>query len=399
MDPDWSHLLAASFFFGRGKNRRDKAQYLIPTIAYQVAISIPPMRNLIDAAMIQDPTIISKSVESQLRYLITNPLHGIAAHSSLPFHTPTVIIDGLDECDGRDSQRLILKAIATAVFTDHIQLRFIIASRPESHIAEIFRSNLLDRHYPFTLVDDYQTKQEISQYLKAGFDEIWERQFELMSTTEKPWPSDHDVSTLAYRASGQFLYASTVLRFVDSDVAHPVKQLALILRRQSGSAIAFSAMDELYSLILESCPCKHNFSPFFRSLVFYRAVTPLPAFSSPTLANHVILSGLQPHDILLLLRWLPAIIQFKWPRQEDLADGWPLEAFMKHYSPELTVYHESFLEFLTDQTRSGKFYVDEEGAYEEMTGRLDVVVADRLRSSTWYDIQIFMMHVFIGYLQ
>ena len=297
-------------------------------------------------------------------------------------------------------QRLILKAVATAVFTDQVRLRFLIASRPESHIAEIFRTHPLDRHHqPITLVDDYQTKQEMRQYLRSGFNEIWERRFELMFTVKKPWPLENELSTLVYRASGQFLYASTVLRFVDSDECHPVQQLALILQRQSGYAIAFSTMDELYSLILESCPCKQNYPSFFRSLVI-RRVASRSFYVSPSLANYVILSGLQPHDILLLLRWLPAIIQFKWPQQEDLPDGWPLEAFMQHYSPELAVYHASFIEFLTDRSRSGKFYIHEEGAYAEMTDRLDTMVADRLGCSIWYEnIQMSMQQVFIAYLQ
>ena len=93
----------------------------------------------------------------------------------------------------------------------------------------------------------------------------------------------------------------------------------------------------------------------------------------------------------LVLRFLPAVIEFKWPRQDDLPDGWPLEAFMRLYSPELTVYHESFLEFLTDRNISGKFYVDEEGAYEEMTDCLDIIVADRLEYSAWYGIQTFLV--------
>ena len=381
-----SHLLAASFFFGRGKDRRDKADYLIPTIAYQVAISIPPMRSLVDAAIIRDPTILSKSIDSQLRYLVTNPLHQIAAHAAAPFHTPTVIIDGLDECEGRDSQRLILEAISTAVFTDRIQLRFLIASRPESQIAEIFRTHPLDQHYSITLVNDYQTKEEMRQYLQTGFEKIWKRRCDLMSTVKRPWPSDDELSTLVYRASGQFLYASTVLRFVDSDMAHPVRQLALILQRQPGYGIAFSTMDELYSLILESCPCQQHFPSFFRSLVIHRAL----GFNGisgvkPTLANYAIISGLDPIDISLLLRWLPAAIEFQWPRQEDLPDGWPLEAFMQHYSPQLTVHHESFLEFLTDRTRSGKFYVDDvEVGYTQMLDRLDVIVAERLEQTIWY---------------
>jgi len=153
-DPQMSHLLAGSFFFGRGKPGRDKAKYLVPTIAYQIATNIPWMRNPIESALCRDPTILSKSIEAQLRYLITEPFRRTLDQSA-PFHTPTVIIDGLDECDGHDFQSLILSAISTAVFKDHVKLRFLIASRPEQQINKTFRAHPLRQlHSPITLVDD-----------------------------------------------------------------------------------------------------------------------------------------------------------------------------------------------------------------------------------------------------
>jgi len=53
-DPQLKHLLAGSFFFGRGKPGRDKAKYLVPTIAYQIAINFPDMEKLIEAALSRD---------------------------------------------------------------------------------------------------------------------------------------------------------------------------------------------------------------------------------------------------------------------------------------------------------------------------------------------------------
>ena len=38
---------------------------------------------------------------------------------------------------------------------------------------------------------------------------------------EKPWPAKQDLRELVYRASDQFLYASTVLRFVELDMENP----------------------------------------------------------------------------------------------------------------------------------------------------------------------------------
>jgi len=99
-------------------------------------------------ALIQDPTILSKSIDAQLRYLITKPLQEVTRHSppSAAFHTPTVIIDGLDECEGHGFQRVILNAISAAVFKEHTPLRFLIASRPEPQISETFHTQPLAQH-------------------------------------------------------------------------------------------------------------------------------------------------------------------------------------------------------------------------------------------------------------
>ncbi|KAJ7829491.1 hypothetical protein B0H14DRAFT_2594046 [Mycena olivaceomarginata] len=44
------------------------------------------------------------------------------------------IIGGLDECDGKDIQREILRSIGNSVFRGPLPIRFFISSRPESHI-------------------------------------------------------------------------------------------------------------------------------------------------------------------------------------------------------------------------------------------------------------------------
>jgi hypothetical protein len=363
-DSQSGHLFAASFFFGRGKDGRDKAEYLIPTIAYQIAISNPRIRQLINQALIQDPFILDKSIDAQLRYLITDPLHKVARDLSPSgfFHSPTVIIDGLDECDGHDFQRQILNAISTAAFTDHIQLRFLIASRPEPQISETFRTQPLGQHhYQITLDND--CFQEMRQFLRSRFDEMCERRLDLMSV-EHPWPSEEDLSTFVCRASGQFLYASTAVRFIDSDMAHPTHQLALILQ---GRSAAFSNMDDLYTQILESCHCQENLPRFLSTI--------LSSGHLLTVANFADVSGLGRDSVLLILRCLPAIIHVGWLRQQDLPDGWPLQEFMQLYSPAVKVHHISFLEFLVDESRSKKFHVNRSTADHETRARLDVLAA------------------------
>jgi len=384
-DPKLKHLLAGSFFFGRGKPGRDKAEYLVPTIAYQIANNIPWMRKPIDAALSRDPTILDKSIRAQLRYLITEPFHltlnssqsQLGHQSCAPFHTPTVIIDGLDECEGRDSQRLIINAISDAVFKDQVKLRFLIASRPEPQIHELFLTQPLYQNYhPIVLVDDFATRAEILQYLLSGFDDICKRKRDLMYSVQKPWPSEWDLWELTRRASGQFLYAATVLRFVGSDETHPVRQLEIILTRQHGSVAAFLNMDELYFLILESCSSQETLLSLLQSLVFLHDKSYFVKFR--TQANVEVISGLRAGDISVILRGLSAVVAVKRVEKDEIPDDYSFQDFVRYYSPIISVHHQSFIEFLTDKARSRKFFIDTNTAWQEIIDRLDALIVECL---------------------
>jgi len=375
-DSQTSHLLGGSFFFGRGKPGRDKAGYLLPTIAYQIATNLPWMRKPIETAITRCPTILSKSIDAQLRYLVTEPFQLTPDQSDIP----TVLIDGLDECEGHVFQRLILNAIAAAVFKDHIKLRFVIASRPEPQIREIFvtQQPLAQRHFPITLDDDYETHQELLQHLRVGFEDIFTRKCDLMFAVRSPWPSEQQLEDLAYRASGQYLYACTVLRFVDSDDTHPVHQLELILSRQPGSIAAFSSMDDLYTLILESCPRQEALPLVLSSLVFFREGY---LSHTRTIANLEVLSGLRADDISVVLRGLPAVVAVERSERCGFPDDCNWQEFNQYHSPTFIIHHQSFIEFLTEKERAGKFHVDKDVVDEKAVAQLDEFVAECL--TTW----------------
>ena len=52
-----------SFFFSRGKQGRDQGHFLFSTIAYQLALKVPGLRQHINRIMEIDPTLHTKSME------------------------------------------------------------------------------------------------------------------------------------------------------------------------------------------------------------------------------------------------------------------------------------------------------------------------------------------------
>ncbi|KAJ7134170.1 hypothetical protein C8R46DRAFT_923378 [Mycena filopes] len=71
-----------------------------------------------------------------------------------------------------------------------------------------------------------------------------------------PWPSERDLERLVQNASGQFVYAATVLKFVEDEYCHPMEQLRLILTLSPNDTEAspFADLDTLYSFILSANP-------------------------------------------------------------------------------------------------------------------------------------------------
>jgi hypothetical protein len=73
-----------------------------------------------------------------------------------------------------------------------------------------------------------------------------------MPDVKSPWPLADHLRELVWRASGQFIYAATVIRFVDSDtyLRTPEEKLNIIMKPGPMQGSAFSELDRLYTQIL-----------------------------------------------------------------------------------------------------------------------------------------------------
>jgi hypothetical protein len=210
-------ILLAAFFFSRFDSTRNHSRSLIPTIAYQAALSFPAMRANIINAIDHDPHLFKKSLSTQMSSLLLEPLRPLV--SSGYFNDPkcrrAVIIDGLDECESRNEQLEILATIADALQNHHIPLLFVIASRPEHELKSAFGTgHLKDLLIHLPLVDDLQSNADIELFLRDRFDAI-KRSHPFKEQIPSTWPEDEVVMCLVRKSSGQFIYASTVIKFVE----------------------------------------------------------------------------------------------------------------------------------------------------------------------------------------
>ncbi|TFK32206.1 hypothetical protein BDQ12DRAFT_574684, partial [Crucibulum laeve] len=244
--------LAATFFFSRKSADRSSAKHLLTTIAYQMAISIPGMRSLVEQVVENDHSVFSRSLETQFRRLVINPFMEAMSRRQETMNSHLIIIDGLDECRDALVQGAIIKLFAS-FFTQYetLPLTLLIASRPERQIRDVFNIEDVNRISLRLVLDDtYNPDSDIKEYLQSKFSEI-KQIHPLKQHIDPKWPSENIISQLVRKSSGQFIYASTAIKFISSLKYRPSERLDIILgNKQAGDETPFAHLDSLYMYTL-----------------------------------------------------------------------------------------------------------------------------------------------------
>ncbi|PPQ71356.1 hypothetical protein CVT25_002784 [Psilocybe cyanescens] len=335
-----------SFFFSRGVEGRDNGNLLFATLAYQLAVHNPSLGTHIDKAMTRDPSLPTKSMDVQLRDLIIRPMHECWTES-VTILGPVILIDGLDECHDSDSQCTVLALVAESIGTPHIPLRFLIASRPEYWIRDCFVGLPLSSSTRKISLNNPEsgTNDDIEKYLTDKFDDIYVRNSRFMGNVKRPWPSTEVIDRLVRDASGQFVYASTVLKFIGKAFCDPRKQLDIILSPGPFRSIAFSELDKLYTIILSQFPRPESLRSVLGGLLLSM---------SPAAMEFYL--GVDPTEVAIVLDFLSSLVtddRLDWPKDDD--------ELTQLYGAEshISFSHLSFREFLQDHSRAGPYFSDQ----------------------------------------
>ncbi|KAJ7921263.1 hypothetical protein B0H13DRAFT_1472721, partial [Mycena leptocephala] len=193
-----------------------------------------------------DPSVTGQSMELQFQKLIVQP-----CKSPLnPRCGPILLIDGLDECEWENIQQELLRLIRDAVRENPGTFRILIASRPEPHIREIFERPYVTELYRSLNINP--AFLDIETYLRSEFARI-HRDHGTMQGIPTPWPPRSILNMLVQKSSGYFIYASTVIKFVDDRDFRPTERLSMVVDCQNISNEydrPFEALDQLYTQIL-----------------------------------------------------------------------------------------------------------------------------------------------------
>ena len=344
-------ILAASFFFARTVENRNGAKRFIPTIAYQLALSIPAVKPFIEEAIESDLSIFDRSLPRQMHALIVQPLREAYRSSGLTSESGIwlMLIDGLDECAGEDSQVSIVQEFSSILLFEKHPFRLIIASRPEWHLQALFSLEGL-RNVSWQHVLD-EANADIKEFLQFRFSKMKETH-PLGALIPDSWPSPDVIQTLVNKSSGQFIYAATVVSYVSARQRNPIQSLDVILGIKSPTIgdNPFAELDSLYRHILLTAD-----KPALQMLTFLV----LPVQGTEKL-------GMTMRSLALLLSLQHGEIYISLLKFSSLLNVPPLEDSGK----DIRVCHASLGDFLMDRSRAGPdLFVEQGKVHAEIASR------------------------------
>ena len=323
--------LGASFFCSRNMKERKELTMIFPTIAFQLATSTnmasPKFRNALLRALEPEPDGMSLSPRNQLQNLVIRP-------AKVSGMKTIIIIDALDECSDDSTVSTLLSLLAD-VTADLESMKFFITSRPEPGIRSSFHCKELSLHTGQQSLNDVPTAivdKDIKLFLQVGLRRLASTRYYLHLPFD--WPPEDVIDGLTAKAAGLFIFAATVLKFVDDAHYDPRDQLEKVSSNSGDFRIEGSqGLDKLYADILSHAIPERD-DHFSQQLL---NVLGLLVVARDTLPSTVIASLLgfrRDTDVLTTLDSLHSLIVVP----ED---------------PTLPVrfQHKSFPDFLTDTTR------------------------------------------------
>ncbi|RKL05933.1 Vegetative incompatibility protein HET-E-1 [Fusarium oxysporum] len=246
--------LCGSFFFKRGEMDRGNLNKLMPTLAHQLASSVPGVAFFVKKTLDANPTIIGKTVKEQFEKLVLEPLSEAVAIGKAASSSVVMVIDALDECDQEADIKLLINIFSRAR-TLLPQLRVFLTSRPELPIRLGF-SEVQGSYQDLVLheIPEQIVEHDIIVFLNAEFEKI-RHDFNMTVCDERKlqldWPGRPIIQSLAQMAVPLFIFAATVCRFVgDSRRRNPRARLQTVLDQGRGSH--GSQLEQTYARILRS---------------------------------------------------------------------------------------------------------------------------------------------------
>ncbi|KAK7015914.1 hypothetical protein VNI00_019000 [Paramarasmius palmivorus] len=298
-----------------------------------------------------NPNILHTSLENQFVKLVLEPYAQLSpgGQKAVP---NLIVIDGLDECIDLESQRRLLHIIRDAItFSTPFPLIFLICSRPEPQISDELKDPGFSPYLQRLPISDTTIRlsgklttsdHDVEKYLVDEFTRLRQK-LRALRNEDESWPGCDTIWDLVWRASGQFIFAVTVIKYIDTIDDLPQDRLNTILNIESGGIqeSPYPELDLLYRQILLNCRKWNQVYPILRLLVTPKLENLYSPdwihWRSPSIITR--LFNLRDGEVEILLARLHSVI-----------------AISEDVNVDIHIPHASFTEFLLDRIRSREFH-------------------------------------------
>ncbi|KAF9441630.1 hypothetical protein P691DRAFT_852581, partial [Macrolepiota fuliginosa MF-IS2] len=315
--------------------------------------------------VLRDPLVLEKSIKAQFHDLLAQPLRELKDMGIGVGEDAVIIIDGLDECDGKDAQRTIIQIIIASVHKQSTPFLWAFFSRPEPHIMAAFSSKqATDVCLRLNLPVSRDADGDIETYLRNGFRMI---RAEHDFPPAFIWPSEEEIHQLVDQSAGLFIYTVSAIRYVEGPGASdPTVRLRSLLElgNTKTSDNPLANLDRFYTLILEQVP--EGTLP--NALLLLSALTTTLSIDSARCICTILEFS--------LAKFYSAVI--------NLHSVLNVTTYDNGAPRKLLFYHASFSDFLRNKARSTpRLFVEN----DDLCNQIDFRCADALRrlSNTTYD--------------
>ncbi|KAF5327737.1 hypothetical protein D9619_005147 [Psilocybe cf. subviscida] len=326
--------LSSAFFFCRADMGRNSIDHLVPTLAYETIQRIPQTRTHICTSILSNPLIFKASLIRQIQAIIVQSLEELSNYIPPPRNPSPmlIIIDGLDECTEKASQALIIQSFLSqmASMSTSSAHKLLIVSRPESQITAAFSpAGTCVEHLR---LDPWGTQDDICTFLRKELRTI-RSTHPLHKFLPNVWPLPTDFDRLCTMAWGSFAYARLAIRYVSSHDRSPEESLQHMLNlRSSIDSDIYHEVDALYKHVLGTLGSDRLLFMILRLLCL-----------------HIFVGEKSIRQIARILQEDDSMVELSIKRMSSCIG---LRA-----SGTMYLYHTSFEDFLTDERRSGPYFI------------------------------------------
>ncbi|KAJ2927771.1 hypothetical protein H1R20_g9324, partial [Candolleomyces eurysporus] len=360
-----SNILGSAFFFSAGDPTRNTLTHIVPTIAYQLGLRQLVLRDTIVKAIENDPVIFKKNLKIQMETLIVAPFKQLCARGDLNRNTfpHAILIDGLDECSGEENQAELLSTIKRCLLNNDLPFRIFIAGRPEwamrSALASKPEGYLYQLAYHIKLSDKYDATADIRRYLWRQLRDLGSQSWDCRAQFPL-WPMKEDIEKLVAAASGQFVYAATVIKYVSERRSSLVDRLRIVIDwapHDGQQTRPFEHLDNLYRNILSTAKESyeavdtnrgHDFLFLIRAHQMNSEGRAHLMYSARDFDESIGIIGLQGGHYQFLFSDLHSLVWFR-----------EMPVSTPKLRERMEFYHRSFSDFLDSEIRAQHLFLSE----------------------------------------